>query len=251
MAKPEELFFDYFHDKVVLANRVSIDEEELLEYIIDGIPDTRLRDQARMQCFRTKSNLLEAFKRLKFRYDFKTLNEKNNKFTKTNKEAIASKSEATTSKPEKTARAARMCYNCKKTGHISRNCRQLKKQTTAKKNISCAKYTTKEATAETSTNVIESTLTNSPFMIEVKYSISDNYNSIYDYKIMAMIDSSSLVSLIKDSYILVQARTFISSNINSYFGINNTSLTILDTSEIVINDTKMKFKFFIVPDKRL
>lgn len=46
MWQSKESFSDYFHDKVVLANRVPIDEEELLEYIIDGILDTRLRDQA-------------------------------------------------------------------------------------------------------------------------------------------------------------------------------------------------------------
>jgi len=33
----KESFSDYFHDKVILANRVPVDDEELTDYIIDGI----------------------------------------------------------------------------------------------------------------------------------------------------------------------------------------------------------------------
>lgn len=88
----KESFSDYFHDKIILDNRAHIDEE-MLEYIIDGIPDIRLRDQAWMQRFRAKSSLLKAFRRLKLRYDFKNLNKKNNKFTKPNKLLVTSQNQ--------------------------------------------------------------------------------------------------------------------------------------------------------------
>lgn len=38
-----------------------IDEDEIVEYIIDGIPYRVLRDQARVSGFRTRTALLEAF----------------------------------------------------------------------------------------------------------------------------------------------------------------------------------------------
>lgn len=41
-----ETFRDYVHEKVIIANRINVDET--LGYIIDGIPDVNLRDMARV-----------------------------------------------------------------------------------------------------------------------------------------------------------------------------------------------------------
>lgn len=38
-----EAFSEYFHEKVVLANKASIDEEELVDCLIDGVPDAHMR----------------------------------------------------------------------------------------------------------------------------------------------------------------------------------------------------------------
>ncbi|KAH8355366.1 hypothetical protein KR084_007908, partial [Drosophila pseudotakahashii] len=46
---------------IMLANDINIDKEELLENIIDGIPSTGLRDQARIQCFSEPMQMLKAF----------------------------------------------------------------------------------------------------------------------------------------------------------------------------------------------
>lgn len=64
MWKKGETFSDYVHQKIILGNRVPIDEEELVEYIIDGIPDRALRDQARLSGLNTQAALLEAFERI-------------------------------------------------------------------------------------------------------------------------------------------------------------------------------------------
>jgi len=49
-------FNEYYHDKIVMANRISIDTDEIIDYVVEGIPDVRLCDQARL--FRFK-NLIE------------------------------------------------------------------------------------------------------------------------------------------------------------------------------------------------
>lgn len=59
-----ETFSDYMHQKIILGNYTSIDEDELVEYIIDGIPDRVLRDQARCCNLDTKAALLKAFERI-------------------------------------------------------------------------------------------------------------------------------------------------------------------------------------------
>jgi len=57
-----ELFSEYFHDKVALANQVLIDEEEMVDYLIKGISNVHLKNQAKMQRFPIKEALLDAFK---------------------------------------------------------------------------------------------------------------------------------------------------------------------------------------------
>ncbi|XP_023033867.1 uncharacterized protein LOC111519103 [Drosophila willistoni] len=53
-----EKFAVYLDDKLMLANNINIDEEELLDKVIEGIPDTGLRTQARIQCFANPKQML-------------------------------------------------------------------------------------------------------------------------------------------------------------------------------------------------
>ncbi|KMQ87578.1 hypothetical protein RF55_13099 [Lasius niger] len=39
-----ESFTSYYHDKIILANRVPIEDDEVVDYVIDGIPDRNLQD---------------------------------------------------------------------------------------------------------------------------------------------------------------------------------------------------------------
>ena len=50
-------FNEYYHDKIVMANRISIDTDEIIDYVVEGIPDVRLCDQARLSRFK---DLIEA-----------------------------------------------------------------------------------------------------------------------------------------------------------------------------------------------
>ncbi|XP_015189692.1 PREDICTED: uncharacterized protein LOC107073515 [Polistes dominula] len=62
--KHGERFSEYFHDKVILGNCASVSEEELIEYLIDGIPDTTLQNTARIRGFRDRSELFSAFEKI-------------------------------------------------------------------------------------------------------------------------------------------------------------------------------------------
>lgn len=37
--KRDESFSSYLHDKIILANHISIDESEIIEYVVEGIPN--------------------------------------------------------------------------------------------------------------------------------------------------------------------------------------------------------------------
>ena len=56
-----EAFREYVHDKIIMANKVPIDDREIIPYLLQGMPDPQLRDQARLLKLRTKADLLEVF----------------------------------------------------------------------------------------------------------------------------------------------------------------------------------------------
>jgi len=47
--KSFETFIDYLYDKITMGNLVSISEDELSNYLVDGISDSSLQSQARIQ----------------------------------------------------------------------------------------------------------------------------------------------------------------------------------------------------------
>lgn len=50
-----------------MANRIPIDNEEIMEYVIEGIPDSMLRDQTRVQQLNSQESLLKTFEKISLR----------------------------------------------------------------------------------------------------------------------------------------------------------------------------------------
>lgn len=61
---PGETFSEYFHKKLILANKVPIDEEEIVDYLIEGIPVKAIKHQAMMQQFVNKESMLKAMQEI-------------------------------------------------------------------------------------------------------------------------------------------------------------------------------------------
>lgn len=55
------------YDKMILVNRVPVHKDELTDYLIDGIPDEVTRNQARIQRFKKRENLLQEFEKIMLR----------------------------------------------------------------------------------------------------------------------------------------------------------------------------------------
>lgn len=118
--KREETFQQYAHDKVVLANRVPISEEEIIDYIIDGIPVTNLRDQARMSGFTSKASLLKAFEKVTLRDRFQTKKSEQQKLgDKDQRQRGGEKAEKKSAAKNETVKR---CYNCGLRYHMSAEC---------------------------------------------------------------------------------------------------------------------------------
>jgi hypothetical protein len=65
--KRGETFSAYMHDKIILANRVPVEEDDLIDYIVDDISDLSLQGQARMHGFTTTASLLKALEKVTLR----------------------------------------------------------------------------------------------------------------------------------------------------------------------------------------
>lgn len=65
--KRSEAFGDYLYDKIIMANQVPVDDSEIVDYVIEGIPDPSLKDQARIQRFESTAELLLAFEKVTLR----------------------------------------------------------------------------------------------------------------------------------------------------------------------------------------
>lgn len=121
--KITESFSDYYHDKIVKANEISIADDELVDYIIEGIPNYQLRSHARMQNFSSTSQLMQAFKKISLRTDTKGFNkqfEKGGVETKT----IRPKDDSQNTNVRENLR----CFNCNKPGHVFKECKQPKRE---------------------------------------------------------------------------------------------------------------------------
>ncbi|KMQ86625.1 hypothetical protein RF55_14343 [Lasius niger] len=127
--KREESFQEYLHDKIIKGNRVPVDEDELLEHIIDGIPDVALRDQARIQGFVSTDSFLKAFEKITLRDRSGAGSIRQDR--RGSGSARGDRRERTEGESNggrgddgrgKTASGVKRCFNCGAREHISANC---------------------------------------------------------------------------------------------------------------------------------
>ncbi|XP_071564275.1 uncharacterized protein Tsp26a isoform X1 [Temnothorax nylanderi] len=110
-----EAFSEYLHDKVILANHVPVPDDEIIDYVIDGIWDPELRYyQARIQRFASTTPLLDAFETITIqprgqpdgasggRFD-----DRSSRFQKID---------------GREAQSGDRCYNCGQWGHVGAKC---------------------------------------------------------------------------------------------------------------------------------
>jgi len=122
-----ETFSDYMHQKIILANRVPIARKQLLGYIIDGIPNLALRNEARVSGVSTKEELRARFKQVE-RWDKK--DEAKGGEGKYQSRPRNEDSEAGMSKPEegrgsrggRDERRKRNCFSCGLPNHVNSDC---------------------------------------------------------------------------------------------------------------------------------
>ena len=261
-----ESFADYYHDKIILGNRVPVEEEEeMIDYLIDGISDDALQNQARMMRFGAKSDLLEAFKKI-------SLDSRKSAV----KPRYESKPASTEKKEEAEKRVSRplKCYNCSEMGHTSRRCpkprrsagcymcnasdhqardcprRATPRSTAADGTVEDGRRKSSSGAATPATNVLQIATPSDPYMVKLAYSITDTVGNACNISVNAILDPGSPISLIKSQCVPLELRRPAPLNSNEFFGINNSRLEILGVFEraVKIEDIEIKLVFYIVSD---
>ncbi|XP_017849365.2 uncharacterized protein LOC108604409 [Drosophila busckii] len=108
--QPGEKFAAYFEIKMMLANAIAIEPDELIEHIIEGIPDINLRDQAHIQRFSSPVQILCAFANVHIRG------------------RTAAPKQRAPSTGNAVRRAGVRCTNCNSIGHNAQECRKPKRE---------------------------------------------------------------------------------------------------------------------------
>lgn len=261
--KADEQFCDYYHEKLILANRVPIDEDELLDYLIEGIADMRLQNQARIMNFQSKSELLRAFEKI-------SLETKRSGDPKLKKDGLKlSGAKAETSTKGKTIK----CYRCQETGHVATHCgrpaattsvgkrtcfvcgssEHLARDCSERKQLASLTETGGGSARTASTNVIaveQHVELPKPYVVALRVNPGGRIGNTETFEIDAIIDSGSPISLIRDSVVKKEYCSPVTEDTSKFYGINNSRLEVLNIfdGDIDVKGVRIKIKFYVVPD---
>ncbi|KMQ91095.1 blastopia polyprotein [Lasius niger] len=207
--RKNETFRDYVHEKVIMANRIAVDDDEVLGYVIDGIPDSNLRDLARVQGFTTMDEMLQAFDGITLRtggcaattassrFDERSDDAKrrNNKHIKGD---TSVKGERRNSYDKTERNAVKRCYNCGLKDHVSSLC------PTKDKGQKCFKCNEHGHIARNCSTKTDSTTANSCAVDRSERRKQTKDVLINDIQVHAIIDTGSDITIMRaDEYIRI------------------------------------------------
>lgn len=247
----EEPFSDYYHDKTIMANRVPIPKEEIIDYMIDGIPDVQIRRQAIMRGFQNEVEMLTAFKNISLRPDFVDQKPKDNKFTKN----VNTKD----NKPPRQPNDIK-CYNCNGHGHLSSQCTKPKRERNSCFECGSTSHQIKECPKKRTTTSahcvqqtgpeVHPTSLNIPYMVKVRYNDTDDDGAPREQVVNALVDSGSPISLIKGSLVPKELKLARPSSDYMFSGINGSQVDVLGIfqRDCMIENIDVSIKFYVVPD---
>ncbi|XP_076660892.1 uncharacterized protein LOC143364412 [Halictus rubicundus] len=240
-----EPFEHYYHEKIVLANKVPVPEDELVEYLIDGIPDNGIQNQARMCEFKTSSHMLKALRRI-------SLPNGSRNYTRSTAEKNQQGPNTTRGSP-----SGSRCYNCNRVGHRAADCRLPAREKGSCFGCGEMGHLLPNCPKKNVTRVPKRQVTYTEMEIPEEDDYHKNVQYVMNEKCMilyTLIDSGSPVSFIKRSYVPGRIENIQNSNGVRLVGINKSPLGLLGTVEASVElskDTKETMTLLVVPDQTM
>jgi len=283
-----ETFAEHFHKKLILANKVPIEEEEIVDYLIDGIPVKSIKHQALMQQFRDKETMLRAMENVSLGTDQKiqAKADKQGVGKNVNKASGVKKMDN-----DLTTKRELKCFNCNVAGHISTKCTEPKrekgacfkcfqlghkakdcpsknstkagdvkgneenKEITSTANINSVIETTSpsRSACETSANISNvGAIGIRDFHRDVNYQLSDDKNDfVLACKLDTLLDTGSPISFIKNNFVPQNLIEPTLTGDDKYQGLINSKLKVKGRVKVklALNDREAKcVSLLVVPD---
>lgn len=262
--KDGESFSTYFYDKIILAARVPVVEEEIVDYVIDGIPDKSLQNQARMHRFDGKDELLRAFEQIKLVSERKMKQSRENSVVesakfKQEKPVFGRRSDGKVEERRcfncyqlghhmkdcsKPIREKGTCFECGEAGHLARDCQQKKKKMSQSTEVKQKQ----DASQVLSVTGGKRDDCYNEYLKVVEF-VKNNNGTNFCFYINTQMDTASPVSLIKENLIPREWMEKLSSE--SYEGLNGSTLEVkwgVTLKIICDNAVAESVKFRIVKD---
>lgn len=212
-----ENFAVYCQSKRMLAQRLQICEKELVEYIVEGIEDVELRNQARLKNFYTIADIAQAFRMIKIE--------------------------------DESNRTDHMkCFCCNQMGHVAAVCRlKFKKFSNSQEDVRLTKKSIKINVVKTNSSDVEFEGEGHDGIVHFKLT-----DSSITCSLKALFDTGSPISLIRRG--LVDKSMILKfDEKKKYRSISGERIKILGVYRNCINIQNNIFKidFYVVPDKVL
>jgi len=231
-----------------LAKDVPVDEEEMVDYLIDGIPNDHLQNLARMKEFSKKEDMLRVLEKIPLRSTGKTnpkrdirLSAKDETKSQTNSLKDSERKEEKQTKSDEGKPRSLRCYNCNKFGHLAADCPSPKREKGScfqcgemghgsKECPTKITASTKVAVVSEAENQVCSVSTHmeeeETFLRDVDYEISrPDINQ--KFRLRTLMDTGSKISFIKESFIPRKQVELSDKLHETYHGINNSPLHII------------------------
>jgi len=242
-----------------MGNRIPVDKEEIIDYLIDGITDLQLRNQARMQHFQSASALLNAFENISVSSETK---HRSNREMSSKTEIKDPKVQPKQAQGDDTTRTLK-CYNCNTKGHLSRNCRKPKRdpgtcfqcgEAGHKVNDCSKRMKEKGKEADLVNNVEEASQMSAEIhqcaLIQIKAHNNNNLNIEVD----TLLDTGSPTSFIKRKFVPNEILLKTGNDDSEFYGINKTKLEILGKIFVTIKlngIAKENVLLYVVPNNTM
>ncbi|XP_018406278.1 PREDICTED: uncharacterized protein LOC108782494 [Cyphomyrmex costatus] len=273
--KSSENFADYFHDKVILAKNVPIDEEEMVDYLIDDIPSDHLQDLARMKEFSKKEDMLRVFEKISlrstaksnFKRDSRSTNKQDTKLQAELSKDGEKKEEKQEKSEEKKSKKPR-CYNCNKFGHLAVDCQQPKREKGSCFRCGVMGHAVKDCPSKAAPSADVAVVDDVDTQVCSVMNDMEKEGAFFEYidyeisqpkigqkiRLNTLMDTGSKISFVKESIVPRDAIQLLDKFSGNYYGINHSLLqvvgyvklnitfkdeTIDDQTVLVVPDTTM------------
>jgi len=257
-----ESFADYCHHKLILGNMIPISDDDIVDYVIDGIPAEPLQNQARMHSFDKIEDLMKAFEKIKLpawkqkprRDSFSTAESKSHIRSESHPSGPSSASQKDDVEKARTStRRTSKCYQCEGTGHWARDCKYSKtgsnqEEPKGASNRGARQIGSVDSEPETSKAAEEEEHTDNDHDAEICFidanaELRDDFqkdtvfheDGIEPFSTTSRLDTGCPISLIKEQLVrreLVEAPT---PNWQRYYGMNKSKILIRGT--VILNVT--------------